>query len=175
MLNSGGGRIILKNPVNTGRIKTLLRIYPDAKFIFIYRNPVTVFLSTRKFFLELFPTLWFHEVSPEFIEKMIFDNFRLLMHDYEEQRNLIPKENLAEVKFEDFEKDPINQCRRIYSLFGDDFQKALPFLEQFVKSQKGYTRNRYTIKKTLLNRIESEWGVHMKHWGYGLPDDLVAE
>ncbi len=176
IMSSGGERIVLKNPVNTGRIKTILRIFPNAKFIFIYRNPVIVFLSTQKFFLELLPTLWFHETSPEFIENMIFDNFRMLMNDYDTQKNLIPKQNLVEVKFEDFEKNPITECRRIYnSLTGDDFDQALPFLAAFLKDQKGYTRNRYKIKESLLKRIESEWGRHMNQWGYRIPEELVVE
>jgi len=39
-------QLILKNPSNTGRIKDLLKLYPNAKFIHIHRNPYNVFAST---------------------------------------------------------------------------------------------------------------------------------
>ena len=34
-----GRRVVLKSPTHTGRIKTLLERYPDAKFVHIHRNP----------------------------------------------------------------------------------------------------------------------------------------
>ena len=36
--SSDGKRLLLKNPANTGRIPTLLEMFPDAKFIHVYRN-----------------------------------------------------------------------------------------------------------------------------------------
>ena len=39
--------LLLKNPTNTARIKILLELFPDAKFIHIYRNPYDVFQSTK--------------------------------------------------------------------------------------------------------------------------------
>jgi hypothetical protein len=38
-----GKKLILKNPSNTGRIKTLLGLFPNAKFIHIHRNPYYTF------------------------------------------------------------------------------------------------------------------------------------
>ena len=34
-----GKRLVLKNPANTARIKLLFEMFPEAKFIHIYRNP----------------------------------------------------------------------------------------------------------------------------------------
>ena len=42
----GGKRLVLKNPVNTARVEAVLRVFPRAKFIHIYRNPYVVFRST---------------------------------------------------------------------------------------------------------------------------------
>ena len=38
--------LVIKNPHNTGRIKGLLDLYPNAKFIHIYRDPYNVIPST---------------------------------------------------------------------------------------------------------------------------------
>ena len=40
--------ILLKNPANTARVRLLLDIFPDAKFIHIYRNPYDVYFSSKK-------------------------------------------------------------------------------------------------------------------------------
>jgi hypothetical protein len=167
LLNSGGSRAILKNPVNTGRIKTLLRIFPNAKFIYIYREPVTVYLSTRKFFIELFPTLWFHKVAPEFIENMIFENFRLMIQNYESNKHLIPVENLMEVKFEELEKDPMHFCEEIYSkLYKENFNTKRIYFARFLAEQKGYTKNNYKVPSEISSRVDSEWGDITSKWGY---------
>src|SRR6185436_8984100 len=43
--------LILKSPPHTCRIKLLLQIFPDARFVHIHRDPYTVFSSSRKTFL----------------------------------------------------------------------------------------------------------------------------
>ena len=48
--NTGRVQFLSKNPPNTARIKVLLEMFPNAKFIHIHRNPVEVFLSTRHFY-----------------------------------------------------------------------------------------------------------------------------
>ncbi len=175
MIYSKGSRAILKNPVNTARIPALLRIFPDAKFIFIYRNPVTVFLSCRKFFQALLPTLWFHPVSAETIDNMILDNFRLFMDAYESQKHLIPEENLVEIRFEDFEKDPMLSCHNLYTkLFKEDITPAIAHLKAFLKSQKGYSRNTYRISPEMMNRFNLEWSEYMKKWNYEMPAEVVS-
>ncbi|NOR18829.1 MAG: hypothetical protein GQ538_01905, partial [Xanthomonadales bacterium] len=48
-----GSQLLLKNPANTARISKLVEMYPDARFIHIYRNPYEVFYSTRKMWQSL--------------------------------------------------------------------------------------------------------------------------
>ena len=104
IIETKGSRLIAKNPVNTARIKYLLKSYPDAKFLYIYRNPVTVYLSAERFFTSLFPTLQLQKIDSGFIENMIFVTYKKILNDYLKQKDLIPEKNLYELKFEDFEK-----------------------------------------------------------------------
>jgi len=167
LINSGGSRAILKNPVNTARIQTLLRIFPQAKFIYLYREPVTVYMSTRKFFIELLPTLWFHRVEWEFIENMIFENFRMLINNYESNKLLIPAANLLEVKFEELEKDPIGFCEHIYTkLYKEDFESKRDHFLKFLSDHKGYTKNNYQVPSEISARVYKEWGDLTNKWGY---------
>ncbi|MEM9327263.1 MAG: sulfotransferase, partial [Bacteroidota bacterium] len=160
--NTNGSRAVVKNPVNTGRIRALLQLYPEAKFIYIYRNPITVFLSTFKFFDELFPTLWFQEVDRRFLEDMILDVFVRLMEDYEAQKDLIPEGNLVELKFEDFDGAPLATLENLYrELLQEDFEPCRAPMEQYIESQRSHRMNRYKIPKELLDRIEKEWGAYI--------------
>ena len=46
-LKNNGKQLALKNPANSCRIKLLLKMYPNAKFIYTYRNPYTLFCSMK--------------------------------------------------------------------------------------------------------------------------------
>jgi len=41
-------RLLLKSPSHTGRIKLLLELFPNAKFIHVHRNPFEIYPSTLK-------------------------------------------------------------------------------------------------------------------------------
>ncbi|MEM6737877.1 MAG: sulfotransferase [Bacteroidota bacterium] len=173
LINTSGQRAVLKSPVNTGRVNQILKMNPEAKFIYIYRNPFAVYLSTFKFFDELFPTLWFHEVSYEFIENLIFEIFSKLIQDYEAQKHLIPKENLIEIRFEEFEKNPLDTIRLVYSdLLADDFERFREILERYLDSVKSHKKNAYTISRRIHDRIQKEWKFYIDSRGYTLPDNI---
>ena len=55
MINTGGERYLSKNPCNIFRIRTLISLFPDARFIFIYRNPYTVVESVYRFVNAILP------------------------------------------------------------------------------------------------------------------------
>ncbi len=129
--NTGGNNVILKNPVNTARINKLLEMYPKARFIHIYRNPVVVYLSTKKFFLELFPTLQLQKSTPKQITNMIFDLYAKIMHAYFDQKALIPPTQLIEISFESFEVEPIKYLEEIYQQLAlDDWEEAVPYFSK---------------------------------------------
>jgi hypothetical protein len=173
-VNTGGSIPILKNPCNSGRIKVLLEMYPDARFIHIIRNPVVIFLSARKFFVELLPTLWFHRVDEKFIEEMVFDVYELLMHDLLAMKELIPPQNYLEIKFEEFEKDPLAHMEAIYNHMRlQGFEKARPEFSAYLGSMEGYRKNRYQeIDESIIERIRERWGFAMELWDYGIPSNL---
>jgi hypothetical protein len=176
LIDSGGKQLFVKNPVNTARIDKILRLYPDARFLYIYRNPVTVFYSTKRFFEKLFPTLWLNPVPDPFIDRIIFDIYARMMQRYQEQKSLVPKGNLMELRFEDFEKNPVPELQKIYSgLLKEDFEAVKPRFTSYFKSLEGYTKNRYRISVSRLQSIEREWGRYMKLYGYGIPDDADLE
>ena len=170
LLNKPGEILIIKNPVNTARIKMLHREYPNAKWIHIYRNPYTVFKSTLKFFKQLLPTLWFESVSDEFIEKMILNTYVRLYRDYDIALKDIPDLHLVELKFEDFEQDPIGNLKSIYEKLGlSDFEKSRDRFELYIKSQKSYQKNKYEMSQEMIALVNAHWGEYVERWGYEVP------
>jgi len=176
MINSGGDIPLLKNPCNTGRIKVMLDMYPNAKFIFIIRNPIIVFLSSKKFFSELLPTLWFHMLDEAEMEEMIFNTYIKLIKDYQQTKSLIPAENLIEIKFDDYEKEPLAFLEDLYQQFNlSGFNKSKPVFDEYINSLSGYRKNKYVISRELLDRIKARWGYSMEMWNYGVPENIEVK
>lgn len=44
-LRCGGKRLLLKSPCHTARVGLLLELFPDAQFVYIHRDPLTVYQS----------------------------------------------------------------------------------------------------------------------------------
>jgi hypothetical protein len=173
LINTGGKRLIIKNPVNTARISRILKLYPDAKFLYIYRNPMTVFYSTQNFFRKLLPAVWLNRVGSDFIDQMIVDIYVRLMHDYHEQKSLIPPGNLMELRFEDFEKDPLTETSRIYKyLLNEDFESVKPDISAYLETISKYRKNRYATSRSALDSVLKNWQIYMDLYKYSVPEDI---
>lgn len=176
IINTKGERAIIKNPVNTARIKAILELWPDAKFVYIYRNPVTVFNSTQLFFNQLFPTLWLHKIDKKSIDEMILNIYDKVLQQYNEQKTLIPPENLMELKFEDFEKDAIGTIETIYSsLLKEDFTHFKTHCEAYINTQKKYQKNSYTMQQETLDMVLKNWSGYMEELGYTVPKEITIK
>ena len=95
-LDSGGKQLVLKNPPNTARVKLLLELFPNAKFINICRNPYNVFPSTVKMYNNLIPPFFLQKPDTEKPDDVIFDIYEDMHRKYFEEKHLIPEENLVE-------------------------------------------------------------------------------
>jgi hypothetical protein len=176
LIDTKGERAIFKNPVNTARIDKILKLYPDAKFLYIYRNPITVFYSTRRFFQQLYPTLWFHKVDNQFIDDMIFDVYKRLLDDYLKLKSLIPAENLMELRFEEFEQNPVNELEKIYSdLLKEDFSTVKQYFADYFKTQKSHKKNKYLVDAAEMDEIHKHWGKYIEMYNYDLPPDVTIK
>lgn len=175
-LNTKKKRIVVKNPLNTGKIKLLLDMFPDAKFIHIYRNPVVTYLSTNKFYKSLLPATYLQDYKEDDITDKIIGNYRKLMKDYFETKHLIPEKNLYEIKFEEFEQDNMQCMKEIYERFDlDSWEEARPMFQQYMLSQKQYKKNKYKISQEELEKLKKEWGFAMQKLNYEVPSNLEIE
>lgn len=98
------------------------------------------------------------------------------MTDYLEQRDMIPKGQLAEVPFGTLESDPKVCIRNIYkdlNLSGHDISQ--PYFEAYLNKMKSYQKNKHHITEALMEKIQNEWGFAMKEWGYGIPNHIEIE
>lgn len=160
-------QIMLKSLINTGRIKLLLELFPDAKFIHLYRNPYDVYMSTWKLYTSILPLFSFQQIDKNKLDQSIVNVYKKLYKQYFKEKHLIPRNNLVEIRYEDFVKEPLKTVEMIYSKFKiNSFEKARPFFEKYIRKHENYKRNYYEINEKIKERIYKEWGFVFKELGY---------
>ena len=167
-------KIIIKNPSNTARIKYLVKKYPNAKFIHIYRNPIFVYLSTYKFFYELFPSVNLQKIGENRLKELVIYNYREMYKDYFKQKKLIRKENLIEIPFEEFRSSSLKHVKKIYQKFNiEGYLNNEDSFKKYIDNQKSHKMNTYKIEKDLLKRIKNEFKQSLKEMNYSTtPNNL---
>lgn len=161
--------LILKSPPNTARIRLLLEMFPDAKFVHIYRNPYTVFQSTKYLQQTLVWSVTLQQVLLEReIEEKIIADYNIMYDAFFEDIPLIPAGNLHHVCFEELEKNPLEEVQKIYTGLGLlAFDKVKPALIDRINSLGTFKKNRFgTLHEKLRKEIYQAWKRNFKTWGY---------
>lgn len=167
--NTKGVQFLSKNPPHTTRIRTLLEMFPNAKFIYLKRNPYTVFESTYNFFTNTIKPLRLQHITDEQIEANFVEIYRRMFDKYEADKHLIPSKNLIEIKFEDFELDPFEMTRNIYDTLDiPGFNDSIPAIGKYLGKKKGYKKNQYTYNDHTIQIVEDKWAMALDKWGYKL-------
>jgi hypothetical protein len=142
-------------------------MFPNARFLYLKRNPYTVFESTRSFFTNTIQPLRLQDITPEEIEANAVEIFRRLYYKYEAEKQLIPPDNLAEIKFEDFEADPFGMTEMIYKKLDlPGFRESKENIQRYLDRKKGYRKNNYTCDDRTLEIVDKNWKMALDGWGY---------
>jgi hypothetical protein len=166
-LRAGGKRLVLKNPVNTARIRLLLELFPDAKFVHAVRCPYEVFASTVHLHARILPLTTLQRVPLTPSSPIILSIYEDMMQRFLEDRAMIPPGNLVEVRFEDLERDPLSELRRVYeSLDLPGFAQAEPALRTYVESQRTYKKNRLALSPENRRLVTERWAFAFRAFGY---------
>lgn len=167
--NTKGSQFLSKNPPHTGKVKEILEMFPNAKFIYLMRNPYTVFESTRSFFTNTIVPLQLQKISAAKMEENILEVYSRLYHTYEEEKKLIPQGNLIEIKFEDFEADALSMTEKIYNTLSiPGFEAAKADISAYLEKKKGYKKNAYKYDPRTVELVEKHWDFALKQWDYKL-------
>jgi hypothetical protein len=169
-LYRNGRRLILKNPANTARVKLLLEMFPDARFINIYRNPYHLYFSMMRFMRIVIP-LYCVQKPPKIdeIEKIMMDLYSKMYKKYFREKKLIPQGNLVEIRYEDFIKQPLDEIKRIYNELGlKGFKKSEKAFKKYIASQANIKTHKYEVDEETAKKINKKWGFIVKEFGYKL-------
>ena len=166
--NGQDKRLLLKNPHNTARIKVLLELFPEAKFVFIHRNPYEVFQSTTHLYKTTIRTQFLNEFNDTEIKECVLNCYELVMKQYLELKERIPKSQLVEISYDDITKNPIKCLEHMYdALKISEFESVKPIFNTYLAQQKNYKKNNFkALPEAIRSEVKNRWGFAFKAWNY---------
>ena len=163
-------RIVLKSPTHTARVRTILEVFPNARFIHIVRDPLVLFPSTVRLWKSLSEVQGFQIPRDDggWMETSVLDNFVRMYECFEQDRELIPPGRLVDIRYEDLVADPVGEMRQIYQRLNlGDFAEVEPALTAACDEDRATTRpNKYSLPPEVAERVRGRWAPYFQRYGY---------
>jgi hypothetical protein len=164
---SGGKRLALKTPPNTGRIKVLNEMFPGARYVNIVRNPYRVYKSMLNMYRKVLPGNVYQEIDWDVIDQWVVDAYTVLMQKYLDERKCIAPGHLLEIRYEDLDERPIEVMQSIYeTLELGDFEAVRPRFEDYLGSLGTFEKNKFDFPDEIVNVVNQNWGFAFDAFGY---------
>lgn len=150
-----GKRLLLKSPDNTCHITELLKLYPEAKFVHIYRNPYKVIASTIHMVESVCGFLSLQKMPEmDIIEDMVIKLYETVYREFLIEKQQLDTSNLIEIKYEELIKEPKKYLKKIYQQLGiHGYSRAKQQFDAYIEEQKDYQTNHLKLSPKLREKI----------------------
>lgn len=159
--------LLLKSPSNTSRISALLKMFPEARFVYIQRDPYDT-VRSYEFLLRMMND-W-HALQRVDFDELVTTQlgvYNQMAKAYLEQKQAIPKGRLVEILYEELEQDKVGQIRLIYDALGlDGFAEFQPRLEDYVNSITGFEKNPSYVSDAIIDMVNTYVPFLVSEYGY---------
>ena len=137
--------LLIKSPPHTARIRTILEMFPEARFVHVHRDPYRVFQSQRHFFDTAGWYTYLQRPDLAAIDEGILRRHEVMYDAYYEDLPLVAKDRIIDIRFDALEADPVGEMAKVYAhLSLDGFAAFEPKLRRYVDSLSGYQKNDFT-------------------------------
>lgn len=137
-------RLLLKNPVNTARVKYIVSLFPNAKFVYIHRSGTEVKLSTARMLKAMIDANCLQSFDETQLESHVELFHHMLIREYENQRHYVDENNLVEISYNELVARPLETVNKIYDrLHLDGFENSREAFTEFIAEQRDYKPHNY--------------------------------
>ncbi|HTX95347.1 MAG TPA: sulfotransferase [Mycobacterium sp.] len=159
--------VVLKNPNHSFRIKVLLSIFPQAKFIHIVRDPYVVYPSSIHLLKSLSRVHSLQRPTFEGLDEKVLTTYVDLYRKVDEGGKLVDPSRFYELRYEDLIADPEGELRRLYEHLGlGGFEQYLPRLRRYLADHADYETNVYQLMPEQCKVVSERWGEVIDRYGY---------
>jgi len=159
-------RLVLKSPLHTCRLATILHVFPQARIVHVVRDPRAVVPSTMRLWEYLQRRQGLQRAYHGSWEDRVINMCAMMNEEFERTRHVLARVPHAIVRYEDFCREPLNTMTRIYDaiqLPHDNMweTRLRPWAERVLT----LTPMRYDLSSHLTARIERTCADFMRTCG----------
>ena len=163
-----GKQLVLKSPPHTGRIEVLAKLFPQAKFIHLTRDPRKLFSSTLRLWRSLDEVQALQKPADNSqLTEYVTECLNRMYQGFERAKSQVAPERIAEIRYEDLVANPLGSMQGLYEqLQLGDFSEVAPQLEKRLANHGDYRPNTHKIDETLEREILERWSSYAEKYGY---------
>lgn len=160
--------LIIKSPTHTGRLLTLARQFPEAKFIHLTRNPRELFPSTCRLWKSLDEAQGLQLPDHDQVKEYVLRCFESMYEAFHRDRPQVADHRVVDLRYEDLIADPVSSLRQVYeSLRLADFESVEEDIRDWVRRDHGdYQSNRHQLSDEDEATIRSRWSEYFERYEY---------
>ena len=163
------GRLVIKSPPHTFRVKLLREMFPDAVFIHIVRDPYVMFASTRHLLTKMFDLYALTHYRTEATEDYIFRTGVNMERLLDAALPTLRPDRYCRIRYEDLIAAPIEQVAALYEKLSlGNIEKTLPAIRAYLGRNADYQTNRFDLSRDEESRISERWRDMILKYGYPL-------
>ena len=138
---------LLKTPQHTMDLPALLRVFPDARLLFLHRDPAAVVGSSCSLVWNQM-LVQSDRVDPSWIGREWLRKTQVKLDRMDEARGDLPDARMIDIHYEDMDRDWRGEMRRIYAFLGMDIGPAEPAMADYLsgyEQESRFQRHRYKL------------------------------
>ena len=163
-----GRRVVVKSPGDSARIPWLLERYPDARFVYLHRDPLAVYHSTAYLWSVIRGEYALQRVDDATVHRLIVETYARLLTRYLEDRKRVPAGQLVELRFEDLRRDGPAALARVYAALGLGPVPDRVLAE--LRAGASHSPTRYATAPELEAELRRSWAFAFEAW----PEETTA-
>jgi omega-hydroxy-beta-dihydromenaquinone-9 sulfotransferase len=161
-------RIVIKSPAHTARVRTLLEMFPDAKFVHLARDPYSLYSSTMSLWRSLNEVQGLQAVRDDaWLPRSVLESLSRMYEAYFDDRRLLAEDQLVELRYEDLIEDPKTQLQHLYRRLDlGDFARSESAIDAHLAEVQSYRTNRHELPDPQREQVRREWERYFEEFGY---------
>lgn len=165
-------RLLLKSPTHTFRIAILQELFPDAKFVYIVRNPYRVFQSAMHLRKTIYTENGLATPVDKGWESSVLGLMELGYESVQRDRAKLGPNQFHELRLEDLERDIVGELKSVYDHLGlGGFERLAAKVEPQLETLQKHKKNQFQPDEAILQKVHGRMRTMFERYDYasGLP------
>ena len=161
-------RLIVKSPPHTARVRTLLEMFPTARFVHLVREPYALYASTMRLWKSLHLAQGLQVPKNEqWLSEYVLDSLERMCAAFAEDRTLLGDHQLVELRYEDLIANTKHELKRIYQqLELGDFSRAEGPVDSYLLEVQNYRPSQIHLDRATRQLVRTRWASYFERYGY---------